>query len=54
VLVTPHPGVSSLWDRVSPGDGTIGATLVDRGACTRYAATARRALAARVAKEQGN
>jgi hypothetical protein len=28
--------------------------LVDRGACTRYAATARRALAARVAKEQGN
>jgi metallo-beta-lactamase class B len=54
VLVTPHPGVSSLWDRVSPSDGTIGATLVDRGACTRYAATARRALAARVAKEQGN
>jgi metallo-beta-lactamase class B len=54
VLVTPHPGVSSLWDRVSPSDGTIGATLVDRGACTRYAATARRALAARVAKERGN
>jgi len=54
VLVTPHPGVSSLWDRVSPSDGTIGATLVDRGACTRYAANARRALEARVAKERGN
>jgi len=54
VLLTPHPGVSSLWDRVSPSDGTIGATLVDRDACTRYAASARRALAARVAKERGS
>jgi len=53
VLVTPHPSVSSLWDRVSPTDGTIGATFVDRGACTRYAANARRALEARVAKERG-
>ena len=54
VLLTPHPGVSSLWDRVSPSDGTIGAALVDRDACTRYAANARRALAARVAKERGS
>jgi metallo-beta-lactamase class B len=53
VLVTPHPSVSSLWDRVSPTDGTIGATFVDRGACTRYAANARRALEARVARERG-
>jgi len=53
VLVTPHPSASSLWDRVSPSDGAIGATFVDRGACTRYAANARRALEARVAKERG-
>ena len=53
VLVTPHPSVSSLWDRVSPTDGTIGAAFVDRSACTRYAANARRALEARVAKERG-
>jgi len=52
VLVTPHPSVSSLWDRVSPTDGTIGATFVDRDACKRYAANARRALEARVAKER--
>ena len=53
VLVTPHPAVSSLWDRVSPSDGTIGPAFVDRDACKRYAATARRALAQRVAKENG-
>ena len=53
VLVTPHPGASSLWDRVSPSDGAIGAGLVDREACKRYAASARRALEARVAKERG-
>jgi metallo-beta-lactamase class B len=53
VLVTPHPGVSSLWDRVSPADGTIGATFVDRDACKRYAANARRALEQRLAKERG-
>ena len=53
VLVTPHPGVSSLWDRVSPSDGTIGPAFVDRDACKRYAASARQALEARVAKERG-
>ena len=53
VLVTPHPGASALWDRVSPSDGTIGPTFVDREACKRYASSARRALDARVAKERG-
>ena len=52
VLVTPHPGVSALWDRVSPSDGTIGPALVDREACRRYAANSRRALEQRVAREQ--
>jgi metallo-beta-lactamase class B len=53
VLVTPHPGASSLWDRVSPSDGSIGAAFVDREACRRYAASARRALEQRLAKERG-
>jgi metallo-beta-lactamase class B len=53
VLVTPHPAVSSLWDRVSPSDGTIGPTFVDRDACKRYAANARRALEERVERERG-
>ncbi|HKP16242.1 MAG TPA: subclass B3 metallo-beta-lactamase [Gemmatimonadaceae bacterium] len=53
VLVTPHPGASSLWDRVSPSDGTIGATFIDRDGCRRYAANARRALGERIEKERG-
>jgi metallo-beta-lactamase class B len=53
VLVTPHPSASSLWERISPTDGTIGRAFVDRGACKRYAATARRALEQRVAQERG-
>ena len=53
VLVTPHPSASSLWERISPSDGTIGAAFVDREACKRYAANARRALEERVVKERG-
>ena len=53
VLLTPHPSASSLWDRVSPTDGAIGSGFIDREACRRYAATARRALQTRVAKERG-
>ena len=53
VLLTPHPSASSLWDRVSPSDGTIGATFVDRDGCRRYAANARRALEERIERERG-
>ncbi|PYP75379.1 MAG: subclass B3 metallo-beta-lactamase [Gemmatimonadetes bacterium] len=53
VLLTPHPSASALWDRVSPSDGTITPALVDRGACARYAATARNALDQRMAQERG-
>ena len=53
VLVTPHPSASSLWDRVSPSDGTIQPAFVDRGACTRYAANARQKLEERIEKERG-
>jgi metallo-beta-lactamase class B len=45
VLLTPHPGASQMWERI----GTP--ALVDAAACRRYAATAREALAKRVASE---
>jgi len=45
VLLTPHPGASHLWERI----GTP--ALVDSSACKRLAATAREALAKRVASE---
>ena len=53
VLVTAHPAASSLWERVSPSAGTVGPTFVDRDACKRFAATARRALDARIEQERG-
>jgi len=47
ILITPHPGASSLWERMK----TAPNGLVDREACKRYAAGARRALAARLETE---
>jgi metallo-beta-lactamase class B len=52
VLITPHPAASGLWQRVSPVDGTVSPTFVDPTGCKRYAATARQALARRVARER--
>ncbi|MBA3885311.1 MAG: subclass B3 metallo-beta-lactamase [Acidobacteria bacterium] len=47
VLLTPHPAASALWERVaSRPDG-----LVDGEACRRYAATGRRQLEERLARE---
>jgi metallo-beta-lactamase class B len=47
VLITPHPGASSLWDRISSGiDG-----LIDASACKRYAALAREQLQRRLTGE---
>jgi metallo-beta-lactamase class B len=53
VLVTPHPAASSLWRRISPADGTPTPQLIDRTACKRYAATARRLLEQRIERERG-
>lgn len=50
VLITPHPGGSSFWERMAAGDGASPA-LTDREACRRYAATARGQLARRLATE---
>ncbi len=46
ILITPHPGVSRLWERMETH------TLTDTGACKRYATGAREALAKRVATER--
>lgn len=54
VLVTPHPSASSLWERISAGDGMPKPSLVDREGCRRYAATARKALADRIAREKAS
>ncbi|HVH11463.1 MAG TPA: subclass B3 metallo-beta-lactamase [Longimicrobium sp.] len=48
ILITPHPGASSLWERLEAGN------LIDPDACKRYAAAARQALARRLATERGN
>lgn len=52
VLITPHPGASRLWDRLSArdGDGTPG--LVDVTACKGYAAAARKQLERRLETER--
>lgn len=45
ILLTPHPGASDLWDRVDKH------ALVDRDACTQYAAHGHDGLAKRLASE---
>jgi metallo-beta-lactamase class B len=49
ILVTPHPGASSLWERLEKGPGG----LIDRDACKRYAAAARQQLQRRLETERG-
>lgn len=50
ILITPHPGASSFWERAEGSRGVDG--LVDPALCGRYAARARRQLAERLAAEQ--
>jgi metallo-beta-lactamase class B len=52
VLITPHPGASSLWQRVDARDAGNPEALIDGDACKRYATAARERLAGRVAAEQ--
>jgi metallo-beta-lactamase class B len=53
LLITPHPGASSLWERLAARDaGAATPPLVDSGGCKRLAATAREALAKRIAIEK--
>jgi metallo-beta-lactamase class B len=52
ILVTPHPEASQLWERLDARNGGAKDALRDGEACRRYAANGRKALAARVAREQ--
>jgi len=45
VLLTPHPSASRMWEQHAEG------TLVETGACARFAENARNALAQRLARE---
>jgi metallo-beta-lactamase class B len=53
ILLTPHPGASSLWERLAKRDAGDALALVDSTACKRLAAGAREALAGRIANETG-
>jgi metallo-beta-lactamase class B len=52
ILITPHPAVSSLWERVADREADKAADIRSDGACKRYAASARASLAKRVADER--
>lgn len=45
ILITPHPGASSFWERLD------GPGLMDPAACVRYAQQARASLAERLGRE---
>lgn len=49
ILITPHPGASSLWARLEGGPQG----LIDRTACLRYATAGRRQLERRLEAERG-
>jgi metallo-beta-lactamase class B len=51
ILVTPHPGASELWERIEKTEGDAASPLVDRDACSRYAARYREQLVRRLARE---
>ena len=52
VLLTPHPGASAMFSRVGPRVGGSD-VAIDPNGCRTYAATARVALAKRIATETG-
>jgi metallo-beta-lactamase class B len=52
ILLTPHPAASGFWERIDARERGAEGALVDSGACSRYAATARQQLARRLESEQ--
>ena len=52
ILLSPHPGAVSLWDRLAKRDAGDTNALVDPSACRTYAENARAALAKRIATEK--
>lgn len=53
VLLTPHPGVSAIFDRQARRDAGDSTAFRDPGACRAYAATSRQRLDARLQQEGG-
>lgn len=52
ILLTPHPDTSALWTRLEKRDRGEADAFVDRAACQRFAAAARRDLERRVTAER--
>jgi metallo-beta-lactamase class B len=53
ILVTTHPDISALWDRLAGREkGATADPLVDAGACRRLAEQGREALARRLSEER--
>lgn len=52
VLLTPHPGASSLWERVAKRDAGDTNALIGPDACRRFVKSAREALAKRLETER--
>ena len=53
ILITPHPEISDMWDRLEKRDKGDSSAFVDTTACKRFAATSRENLAKRLASEAG-
>lgn len=52
ILVTPHPGASNLWARLTARDQGGAPALIDAEGCKRYAAAGRAQLEKRLATER--
>jgi metallo-beta-lactamase class B len=53
ILLTPHPDISDMWERLAKRDNGDPDAFVDTTACSRFAATSRENLAKRLASEAG-
>lgn len=52
ILISAHPELSSLWDRLSKRESGDKDALIDTGACTQYAEAAQARLDARLEQER--
>jgi metallo-beta-lactamase class B len=52
ILLTPHPEVSDLWNRLDRRNHGETLAMIDPGACKTFAADARRGIAERVTAEE--
>ncbi len=52
ILLTPHPGVSSFFDRVAARDSGSASALIDPALCKRFVDLARRDVTARMTRER--